>query len=139
MTFQVLFWLLAATDDHAKNFSLFIAADGGYRLVTFYDILCTKRVIKGKGLNISDAKLALSLKATQGKKNQIKQISLRYFIKTAKSLAFDTAIMMEIMLDFANMAEVLVVKVKVQLPDDFPAHIRDSILNDLINLVKRIV
>ncbi len=32
MKSQVLFWLLAATDGHAKNFSLFIEAAGGYRL-----------------------------------------------------------------------------------------------------------
>ncbi len=36
MKIQVLFWLLAATDGHAKNFSLFIEAEGHYRLTPFY-------------------------------------------------------------------------------------------------------
>lgn len=57
MKSQVLFWLLAATDGHAKNFSVFIEASGSYRLTPFYDILSIYPTIGGKGLNIRDAKL----------------------------------------------------------------------------------
>ncbi|MGI2101705.1 type II toxin-antitoxin system HipA family toxin [Shewanella oncorhynchi] len=135
---QVLFWLLAATDGHAKNFSLFIEADGGYRLTPFYDILSMYPVIGGKGLNIRDAKLAMGLKAAKGKKYQINQIFPRHFILTAKAVGFDTGIMMEMMRDIADKVEAVVVKVKAQLPDDFPPHIQDSILNGLTDRIKRI-
>lgn len=36
---QLLFWLLAAPDGHAKNFSLFLEPLGRFRLTPFYDIL----------------------------------------------------------------------------------------------------
>jgi serine/threonine-protein kinase HipA len=36
---QVVFWLLAATDGHAKNFSLFHLPGGRYRATPLYDIL----------------------------------------------------------------------------------------------------
>eukprot|EP00952_Eustigmatos_sp_NYUAD-ZCMA_P002991 13029-Eustigmatos_ZCMA.PRE.1 len=36
---QVLFWMLCATDGHAKNFSLAIGAQGSYRLTPLYDVL----------------------------------------------------------------------------------------------------
>ncbi|UMX92505.1 HipA domain-containing protein [Escherichia coli] len=39
MKFQVFQWLIGATDGHAKNFSVFIQAGGGYRLTPFYDII----------------------------------------------------------------------------------------------------
>ncbi|MGL6010309.1 MAG: type II toxin-antitoxin system HipA family toxin, partial [Shewanella oncorhynchi] len=39
MKAQVLFWLLAATDGHAKNFSLFIRPEGKYELTPLYDII----------------------------------------------------------------------------------------------------
>ena len=39
MQFQLFQWLLAATDGHAKNFSVFIQPGGSYRLTPFYDIL----------------------------------------------------------------------------------------------------
>ncbi len=36
---QVLFWLLAAIDGHAKNSSIFIEPDGRYRMTPLYDIM----------------------------------------------------------------------------------------------------
>lgn len=36
---QILFWLLAATDGHAKNFSLFLERGGTHRMTPFYDVL----------------------------------------------------------------------------------------------------
>jgi serine/threonine-protein kinase HipA len=131
MTSQVLFWLLAATDGHAKNFSLFIEAGGGYRLTPFYDILSMYPVIGGKGLNIRDAKLAMGLKATKGKKYQITQIFPRHFIQTAKAVGFDVATMTAIISEIANSVDLVIAKVKSQLPKGFPAHISDSILDGL--------
>ena len=39
MTLQVLSWLLAAIDGHAKNFSIFLLPGGSYRLTPAYDIM----------------------------------------------------------------------------------------------------
>ncbi|MEF3034441.1 HipA domain-containing protein, partial [Pseudomonas aeruginosa] len=36
---QILFWMLAAIDGHAKNFSLHLLPQGRYRLTPFYDVL----------------------------------------------------------------------------------------------------
>ncbi|TJW23235.1 MAG: type II toxin-antitoxin system HipA family toxin, partial [Mesorhizobium sp.] len=36
---QILFWLIGATDGHAKNFSIFLASGGSYRLTPLYDVL----------------------------------------------------------------------------------------------------
>lgn len=47
---QLVFWLLAATDGHAKNFSLFHEAGGTYRMTPFYDVLSTWPII-GVGPN----------------------------------------------------------------------------------------
>ena len=51
-------------------------------------------------------------------------------------MGFDTAIMMEMMRDIAGKVEAVIMKAKAQLPNDFPAHIRDSILNGLTDRVK---
>ncbi|WP_064792330.1 type II toxin-antitoxin system HipA family toxin [Shewanella woodyi] len=131
MKSQVLFWLLAATDGHAKNFSLFIDAGGGYRLTPFYDIISMYPVIGGKGLNIRDAKLAMGLKASKGKKYSIAQIFPRHFIQTAKAVGFDTDVMAAILIEIEYRVDEVIDKVKAQLPEDFPSHIRDSILDGL--------
>ncbi len=36
---QVLFWMLRATDGHAKNFSIFLRPGGTYELSPLYDVL----------------------------------------------------------------------------------------------------
>ncbi|MBL4816294.1 MAG: type II toxin-antitoxin system HipA family toxin [Shewanella sp.] len=138
MKSQVLFWLLAATDGHAKNFSLFIEAGGGYRLTPFYDILSMYPVIGGNGLNIRDAKLAMGLKATKGKKYQVAQIFPRHFMQTAKAIGFDTHAMSAILIEIANTVDFVIMKVKMQLPKDFPEYIRNSILDGLANRAKRL-
>lgn len=139
MKSQVLFWLLAATDGHAKNFSLFIEAGGGYRLTPFYDIISMYPVIGGKGLNIRDAKLAMGLKATKGKKYQVAQIFPRHFIQTAKAIGFDPQTMTAILREVADSVDDVIMRVKAQLPGDFPVHIRDSILNGLKDRAKRLM
>ncbi|MXR70983.1 type II toxin-antitoxin system HipA family toxin [Shewanella sp. JBTF-M18] len=131
MKAQVLFWLLGAIDGHAKNFSVFIEAGGGYRLTPFYDILSIYPAIGGKGLNIRDAKLAMSLKASKGKKTQLDKIFPRHFIQTAKAVGFDTDSMANIMIEMADVLDFVIMKVKAELPEGFPDHIRDAILDGL--------
>lgn len=47
---QVLFWMLRATDGHAKNFSIFVRPGGTYKLAPLYDVLSAYPVI-GTGAN----------------------------------------------------------------------------------------
>ena len=61
---QLAFWLMAVTDGHAKNFSLFLERGGNYRLTPLYDVLSSWPII-GTGRNqISPqrAKLAMALR-----------------------------------------------------------------------------
>jgi serine/threonine-protein kinase HipA len=36
---QILFWLLAATDGHAKNFSIHLETCGSHSLTPLYDVI----------------------------------------------------------------------------------------------------
>ncbi|MEO6958434.1 MAG: type II toxin-antitoxin system HipA family toxin, partial [Burkholderiaceae bacterium] len=61
---QLLFWLMAATDGHAKNFSIFLLPGGRYRLTPLYDVLSAWPVT-GRGANQIDAnslRLAMAVK-----------------------------------------------------------------------------
>jgi len=42
---QILFWMLAATDGHAKNFSIFHQRQNSYRMTPLYDVLSAWPVI----------------------------------------------------------------------------------------------
>lgn len=131
MCSQVLFWLLAATDGHAKNFSLFIQPEGKYQLTPLYDILSVYPVMGGKGLNKRKAKLAMGLTASKQKEYAIEKIFPRHFLATAKAVSFSQPAMTKIMREFAQNTPSIIERVKSQLPDNFPQHIRETILDGL--------
>ena len=75
---QIVFWLLAAIDGHAKNFSIFLSPDG-YRLTPLYDVMSAAPWPEFPDQKI---KLAMAL----GNKNyyRLKQIQLRHFYQTGQ-------------------------------------------------------
>jgi serine/threonine-protein kinase HipA len=44
-TAQILFWLLAAPDGHAKNYSVFIVRFSRFKLIPLYDIISSYPVL----------------------------------------------------------------------------------------------
>jgi serine/threonine-protein kinase HipA len=131
MKVQVLFWLLAATDGHAKNFSLFIEPEGRYRLTPFYDILSMYPAMGGRGIDRREAKLAMGLASSKGKKYAIEQIFPRHFFQTAQAVGFARESMESILTEFAQSMDTIVMKIRNQLPASFPASIRDAILEGM--------
>jgi serine/threonine-protein kinase HipA len=45
---QLVFWLMGATDGHAKNFSLFLYPGGGFRLTPLYDVMSAQPLVRSK-------------------------------------------------------------------------------------------
>jgi hypothetical protein len=73
---QLTFWLLAATDGHAKNFSIHHLAGGAFEMTPLYDVLSMWPVI-GSGANqlpLQDAKLAM---AVAGKNRHYKLVDVQ--------------------------------------------------------------
>lgn len=56
---QILVWLLAAPDGHAKNYSVFIERGGRFRLTPFYDIMSAYTVLGHSTGLIAPEKLKL--------------------------------------------------------------------------------
>lgn len=62
---QLAFWLLAATDGHAKNFSVFLLPGGHYRMTPLYDVISAWPIV-GAGANRiawQEAKLAMAVRS----------------------------------------------------------------------------
>ncbi len=78
MKAQIVFWLLAAIDGHAKNFSISLSP-GGYRLTPLYDVISASPYNEFSAHKI---KLAMSI----GDKGyyRLKQIQLRHFYQTGQ-------------------------------------------------------
>lgn len=63
---QILFWLLAAPDGHAKNFSIILAPEGKFALAPVYDVLSAYPILGRNSSAIAPQKLKMAM-AVYGK------------------------------------------------------------------------
>jgi serine/threonine-protein kinase HipA len=123
---QLAFWLLAATDGHAKNFSLHQGVGGAFALTPLYDVLSAWPVI-GPGANqlpIQDARLAMSIRG-RSRHYKLKEIQPRHW----QSLAIRAGAprLWERMQELVVTAAAKVEIVKKRLPGGFPKRVIDTI------------
>ena len=74
---QLFFWMLAATDGHAKNFSLFVLPNGRYRLTPFYDVLSAWPLIGDSAFLLQYKKVKLAM-AVHSKSAHYKLSEIQY-------------------------------------------------------------
>jgi serine/threonine-protein kinase HipA len=125
---QIVFWMLAAVDGHAKNFSLFHDRGGTYRLTPFYDVLSAWPIIgRGAGkLDWRKVKLAMAVRS----KNphwKLSDIKGRHWIETGKRCGI--ADMEAIMTDIVSRTPAVIEHVQAAIPKNFPGPIADTILD----------
>ncbi len=127
---QLAFWLLAATDGHAKNFSLFLLKGDRYRLTPLYDVLSAWPVI-GDGANQvpwKRARLAMALR-TKNAHYRLAEIQTRHWRQLAEKSAVEDA--WEAMAGLVSRVDAALKAVQARLPEDFPASIANRILNGM--------
>ncbi|MES2950008.1 MAG: type II toxin-antitoxin system HipA family toxin [Pseudomonadota bacterium] len=126
MLAQLAFWLLAATDGHAKNFSVFLERGTRYRMTPLYDVLSAWPIM-GKGANLfapQDVKLAMAVhsKSAHYKLNDIR-------VRHWQTLAHTSGVegLWERMLNLVHRVDKALDTVGGQLPEDFPAPVWEKI------------
>jgi serine/threonine-protein kinase HipA len=123
---QLTFWLLAAPDGHAKNFSIFLLPGNAFEMTAFYDVLSAWPVIgKGAGKRpYQAAKLAMGLKG-KSMHRSMREIQPRHW----RALAAQTgnAATWQYMLQIVDDAPDEIDKLLNHLPAGFPEHVARSI------------
>ena len=127
---QILFWMLAATDGHAKNFSIFHEIGGRYRLTPFYDIISAWPVI-GSGSNKFDRhklKMAMAVRSKNAHW-KLSEIKPRQWNAVAASAGLgDAGSLLE---EIAAQTEPAIASVSKSLPKHFPDRVASSIFTGL--------
>ena len=139
---QVLFWMLCATDGHAKNFSLFIRPAGRYQLAPLYDVLSAYPVLGEGSSNISPfkAKMAMSVRS-RNVHWKMKDIHRRHWLAvgTRNGVVTEGGRPVGVILDnLAARTPEAVASVRSQLPRDFPMATAESILDGLQSAAARL-
>ena len=135
---QLLFWMLAATDGHAKNFSIRILSQGRFQLTPLYDFLSIWPIMGEGHDNISwhNAKLAMSVRANN-KHYLLKNIQRRHFNAMAAHCGVgETA--EPLIQDILSETPAVIASAQKDLPQGFPQHVLDAILQGLMKSAERL-
>jgi serine/threonine-protein kinase HipA len=137
MRTQLVFWMLAAIDGHAKNFSIFLLPGGAYKLTPRYDILSAFPVLgHGRG-RLSPHKIRMAM-AVQGKNRHYRwnEIRTRHWMETAKRCGFGE--MKSVVRDVIARTPAVIDQVHELIPPGFPGDIADSILTGISARAKQL-
>lgn len=114
----IIFWMLGATDGHAKNFSITLGPGGRFRLTPLYDVLTAQPSLDAGQIQQKKFKLAMSV----GVKRHylIDSIVPRHFLQTAEQAGVGTPLMRTLCEDLAATALDKTDTVIATLPGAFP-------------------
>lgn len=124
---QAVFWLLGATDGHAKNFSIYLYPGGRFRLTPLYDIMSAQPNVDAG--QIRHGKMKLAMAVGQRRHYVVNSIAPRHFQQTAVDCGIPSTAVDEIFTELHDTAPVALDRTLEQLPADFPQQIAVSIAN----------
>jgi serine/threonine-protein kinase HipA len=128
---QVLYWILAAGDGHAKNFSLRVLPENQYQLAPLYDVLSYWPILghEAKKFSYQKARLAMALHG-KNKHYRLSEIQRRYFNETAARMGIgkDAETIIENVL---SRTPEVISTIQKEIPRGFPANISDPILSGI--------
>lgn len=128
---QILFWLLGATDGHAKNFSLFLKPGGRFRLTPIYDVLSAQPAVDAGQLKLNRMKMAVAI--GDGRHYVVSKIVPRHFLETADLTGLPKAVVVDAFKEFYEAADAAIDKTRNSLPKKFPTALATSIVDGLRN------
>ena len=135
---QVLFWMLAAIDGHAKNFSIRLLRNDRYYLTAFYDVLSAWPIIGTSAGKIArqKVKLAMSVKGKRRhynldtiRRDHFEQMAHRFGLGNRGATLIDELI---------EQTPGVIQAVSHELPKQYPIHLFEVICTNLLDASKRL-
>jgi serine/threonine-protein kinase HipA len=124
---QIVFWLLGATDGHAKNFSIRLAPGGRFRLTPLYDIVSTQPNVDAGEIKQNQMKLAMAIGTNRH--YGVYTIAGRHFVQTGKACGLPDKMVNDVIHELGDTAVQTIDQTCEALPDGFPEKIAASIVN----------
>ena len=122
---QVVFFLIGATDGHAKNFSIFLGPLGRFRLTPLYDILSAQPSLALGQIHKKQMRLAMF--AGTNRHYVVDRICGRHFAQTVDRVGLPRGLAKEVMEEVAMRAVAAKQELEESLPLDFLEFIHRTI------------
>ena len=122
---QILFWLIGATDGHAKNFSVFLQPGGSFSMTPLYDVLTAQPSLDARQIKRKQMRLAMSV--GDNRHYRIDQILGRHFVQTSERAGLQKTLVQSAIGEIADVAKTAIDRIETMLPNDFPEAIHASV------------
>lgn len=122
---QILFWLIGATDGHAKNFSIFLTPRSRYQLTPLYDILTAQPSLDTYQIRRNQFKLAMAI--GNSRRYRIFDIHGRHFVETGRAAGLSSQLIGQAVDEVRASFDRAFSDVERQLPVHFPEAIHASL------------
>ncbi len=134
---QMIFWLIGATDGHAKNFSIFLRPGGRFELTPFYDVLSVQPAFDAKRIPRNKYKMAMCV--GEGREYSIPRIHGLHFAETARQAGMGREPFQNAVNEILTDADFALKQARDRMPPGFPKALCVSIekgMRDRLPLLK---
>lgn len=126
---QIVFWLLGATDGHAKNFSIYLFPGGRFHLTPLYDVMSAQPNVDAGQIQRNRMKFAM---AVGDRRNYgVNSIMPRHFRQTAVRCSLSGEFAQGILDDIFAGAESAIDAALAGMPAGFPESVSTSITHGI--------
>ena len=124
---NILFWLIGATDGHAKNFGLCIFPGGRFKMAPLYDVLTVQPLVDKRQIERKHFRLAMRM--GKSGKYRVTDIFQRHILETGINAGVSKDAVHQIFGDISSQADTALESTISALPEGFPTEIADSVAN----------
>lgn len=121
----IVFWLIGASDGHAKNFSIHLGPGGRFSATPLYDVLSAEPSLAAHQMNRRQVRLAMAI--GDRRRYRLDEIAPRHFLQTAVRAGYDELSTREILAEVRATAEAAFERAAQAMPADTPAVLTDPI------------
>ncbi|GJL64564.1 MAG: toxin HipA [Nitrospirales bacterium] len=133
---QVLFWLIGATDGHAKNFSIFLGPGGSYRLTPLYDVLTAQPSLQARQIERKQMKMAMSV--GDNRHYRINEIIGRHFWQTGEAAGLPKQLIRNALEEITDRGPQALKDVENALPKGFPGALHRAVRVAVIDRLRKL-
>jgi serine/threonine-protein kinase HipA len=133
---QVAFWLLGATDGHAKNFSITLGIGGRFHLTPLYDVMSAQPNVDAKQITKNKMKMAMAVGSNRH--YVVDSIVPRHFIQSAELAGLPAKTTSNWIDEVMEKTPTALATTLSGLKNDFPSQISASIHEGIERRLKQV-
>jgi len=134
---NILFWLIGATDGHAKNFSIALMPGGRFTMTPLYDVLTVQPSLDAGQLQTKDMKIAM--RAGKSRHYKVSEIQGRHFVETGLAAGFSREQVANIFTDINTRSEHAFAAALADMPAGFPEALFASVKRGFEQRIPRLL